>query len=88
MTREPEFDGEQYAMLAALVEYEAGLGSHGLPLDETTSPDADPDNPNAKYHYEPRVVRDFYQDAIEQREKDFKDNPSRARLFSAYRVDH
>lgn len=75
-------------MLAALVEYEAGLGAHGLPLDETTSPLADPNNPASTYHYEPRVVRDWYQDAVEQREQDFKDDPSRARLFSAVRVDH
>lgn len=88
MTREAEYDAEQYAMLAALEEYEAGLGPHGLPMDETTSPDADPNNENAKYHYEAKVVRDWYQDAIEQREKDFKDNPSTARRFYAVRVDH
>lgn len=75
-------------MLAALVEYEGSLGSHGLPIDETTSTDADPNNPQAKYHYEGRVVRDFYQDAIEQREKDFKDDPSTARRFYAVRVEH
>lgn len=75
-------------MLAALAEHEASLGPHGLPLDETTSPDADPDNPKATHHYEARVLRDFYQTAIEEREKDFKDNPSRARIFHAVRVDH
>lgn len=52
------------------------------------SPDADPDNPEAKYHYEGRVVRDWYQDAVEKREKDFKDDPSTARRFYAVRVDH
>jgi len=75
-------------MLAALTEHEASLGPHGMPVDETTSPDADPNNPKASYHYEARVVRDWAQDAIEQREKDFKDDPSRARLFTAVRVDH
>ena len=88
MTREPEFDADQHAMLAALAEFEAELGPHGLPLDETTSPDGDPNNPAATYHYEARVLRDFAQDAIEQREKDFKDDPSRARIFFPVRVDH
>lgn len=75
-------------MLAALAEYEANLGPHGLPLDETTSPDGDPNNPEAKYHYEARVYRDWAKDAIEQREKDFKGDPSHARIFTAVRVDH
>lgn len=75
-------------MFAALAEYEASLGHHGLPIDETTSPDADPDNPKAKYHYEPKVLRDFYDAAVEEREKDFKDRPSNARIFYAVRVDH
>lgn len=75
-------------MLAALYEHEANLGPHGFPMDEATSPDGDPNNEQAAYHYEARVVRDWVKDAIEQREKDFKDNPSRARLFTAVRVDH
>lgn len=75
-------------MLAALAEYEAGLGRHGLPLDETTSPDADPNNPKAAYHYEAKVIRDWALTAIEEREKDFKDHPSTARIFTAVRVDH
>lgn len=74
-------------MLAALQEFEAGLGSHGLPLAETTSTDGDPDRPGAKYHYEVRVMRDWAQDAVEARKKDFDDD-SRARLFLPYRVDH
>ena len=88
VTREPEFNAEQHAMLAALQDFEASLGPHGLPLEETTSPDADPDNPHATGHYEARVYRDWAQDAIEQREKDFKDNPSRARMFFPVWVPH
>lgn len=89
VTREPEFDAEQYNLLAALHEYEAGLGHHGLPLEETMSPDADPANPDAKYMYVPRVMRDWYDDAIEREQNDpkWKDNPSRARVFSAVRVE-
>ena len=86
--REPEYDAEQHAMLAGLEEYEALLGSHGLPVDETTSPDADPNNPDATHHYEARVLRDWALAAIEDREKDFEGHPSRARKFYAVRVDH
>jgi hypothetical protein len=89
VTREPEYDQEQYDLLSALTEYEASLGHHGLPLEETMSPDADPDNPNGKYVYVPRAQRDWYDDAIEQAENDpkWKNNPSRARKFTAVRVD-
>lgn len=90
VTRESEFDQEQYELLAALEEYEAGLGHHGLPLEETMSPDADPGNPDGKYLYLTRVRRDWYDDAVENEEKDPKwggDNYSRARKFSAYRVE-
>lgn len=83
--REPEFDQEQYDMLAALEEYEAGLNSLGLPLDETTSPLADPSNPNGTHWYEPTVLRDYALAAIEEREADFKEHPSRARIFGVVR---
>jgi len=85
--REPEFDQEQYDMLAALEEYEAGLNALGLPLAETTSPLADPTNPHGTHWYEPTVLRDHALAAIEEREADFKDNPSRARIFGVVRRD-
>lgn len=88
MTREPEWDGEQHALMAALEEYEQSLDEWGIPLEESTSPLADPDNPEAKWHYEARAVRNFATTAVEEREKDFKDNPSRARIFAPVRVDH
>lgn len=74
-------------LLAALQEHEQGLDQYGLPYDETTSPLADPDNPDAQWTYGVRVVRSWSADAVEQREKDFKDNPSRARVFAPYRID-
>ncbi|MGX9346645.1 hypothetical protein [Microbacterium sp. KNMS] len=88
MTREPEFDAEQHALLAALEEHERGLNQYGIPLDEATSPDADPDNPHAKFHYDVRVLRDFSASAVEAREQEFKEHPSRARIFAPVRVDH
>lgn len=54
------------------------------------SPDADPDNPAGKYMYLPRVLRDWYDDAVESEEKLEKwsgENYSRARKFSAVRVE-
>ena len=88
MTREAEFDAEQHALMAALEEYEAGLNRYGIPMDEATSPLADPNNPEALWHYEARAVRDFSVTAVEEREEEFKENPSRARMFAPYRVDH
>ena len=86
MFREPEYDQEQYDMFAALKEYEAGLGHHGLPLEETMSIDADPANPNGKYMYVVTARRDWYDDAIEQAQKQWPEF-SAARKFSAVRVE-
>ncbi|GGO59137.1 hypothetical protein GCM10010910_01390 [Microbacterium nanhaiense] len=88
MTREPQFDAEQHAMLAALEEYEAGLDEWGIPIEESMSPLADPGNPESRFHYEVKVRRNWATDAVVEREQDFKDNPSRARTFAPYRVDH
>ncbi len=49
--REPEFDDEQYQMLAALAEHEASLNELGIPLDEAMSKGADPDNRNGTHRY-------------------------------------
>lgn len=87
IVREPEFDQEQYDMLAALEEYEAGLNSLGLPLSEVTSDLADPQNPRGTHWYEPKAMRDWSLDAIEGLEEEYKDRPSRARLFSVVRHD-
>lgn len=53
------------------------------------SPDADPDNPNGRYLYVARALRDWYDDAVESLENDpkWKGNPSHARKFSAVRVE-
>jgi hypothetical protein len=50
-TPDPEFDASQYELLAALVDYEADLGSHGQLLSEAVSPDADPGNAKRKYRF-------------------------------------
>jgi hypothetical protein len=50
-TPEPEFDASQYELMAALVEYESDLGSHGQLISEAVSPDADPGNAKRKYRF-------------------------------------
>lgn len=52
------------------------------------SPLADPDNPAGEYFYHARVMRDWYDDAVEKERENWKgDNYSSARVFSAIRVD-
>ncbi|WP_449407996.1 hypothetical protein [Microbacterium maritypicum] len=52
------------------------------------SPLADPDNPNGEYLYQTRVMRDWYDDAIEKEREQWKgENYSPARHFAAFRVD-
>ena len=75
-------------MMAALEEYEALLDEYGIPLDESMSELADPDNPKATHHFEVRTRRNWAADAVEKREKDFEGHPSRARRFFPVRVDH
>jgi hypothetical protein len=50
-TREPEFDAEQLALLRAYMDLTGDRGSHGLPLSETTHPDANP-AVRGGWHYE------------------------------------
>lgn len=52
---EPEFDDEQRDWLIAYARYMSEVGPHGFLMSEATSPDADPANPDAKFHF---VTRD------------------------------
>jgi len=89
--REPEWTQEQYEYAVALTEYESTLGHHGLPLAETMSADADPDNPDGTYFY--RVLppsRDWYDYAVEMEQKKPEwsgDNYLSARKFIAVKVE-
>lgn len=87
VTHDPEFDQEQYNLLAGLADYEAGLGHHGLPLEETLSPLADPDNPEGTHFYHATARRDWHDDAIEKERANWAENYSSARVFAAVRVD-
>lgn len=86
---EPEFDKEQYELLVALHEHEASLGDHGQPLDETTSPLADPMNPRGTHMYVAEPVKDQYDAAIEEAQRDPRysgENHSSARKWRVRKV--
>ena len=54
------------------------------------SPDADPDNPDGKYWYHVRVMRDWHDDAVEAAQKLPEwsgENYSSARKFIAERIE-
>lgn len=89
--REPDFDEEQYQLLAALVEHEGSLNELGIPLDEAMSAEADPANSKGTHYYKAvGPARDWSLDALEQAQKDPRyagENYSRARRWNIERVD-
>ena len=92
-TREPEFDTEQVALLLAHARAEADIGSHGQPMSEATSPDADRSRPGG-WHYtgNKAPLMDFAAQSLAQRQeayyKNLPDGTSRAgHLWQTYRVD-
>jgi hypothetical protein len=87
--REPEFDREQVALLLAHVRAEKDIGSHGLPISETTSP-----NVGKPGHYTYEVLgptRDAAAEKLERARKKYyekwPDAPREADLWSVRRVD-
>lgn len=48
---EPEFDDEQRSLLLAYEIHRSQLGPHGFLMPETTSPDADPNNPEGTVRF-------------------------------------
>jgi hypothetical protein len=47
--RESQWTPEQVALVMGVRAYEKTIGPHGFPMDEATSPDADPSNRDNKY---------------------------------------
>ncbi len=77
-------------MVTALEVYESRLGPHGMPLDETMSTLADPDNPDGTHTYTVDVIRDWAEYAIETERKQAHwsgDNYLSSRHFRARRVE-
>lgn len=48
---EPVWDEEQRMMMLEYLRYRRGLGPHGFPMSEVTSPLADPANPDGEYRF-------------------------------------
>lgn len=67
--RESEWNEEQVALLQAARDLAGQIGPHGIPMDEATSPLADPNNPDG-YHYAVRVRIDHAQRAINLAQKE------------------
>lgn len=87
--REPEFDKEQYELLAALVEYEQSVDEFGFPLEESTSVKADPLNPDSDYMYEARPIRLWSKQALVDAQNDPRwsgENYNPARHFVVEKV--
>lgn len=87
---EPEFDQEQYALMAALYEHEASTDEHGFPLEESMSILADPMNPEGTHTYVAKPSRNWATDALEQAQKDPRfsgENFSHARKWRVYKVE-
>lgn len=71
---ESEFTSSDVDWLIASRDREASIGAHGHPLDEATSPDANPANPNGAYYYVADAQRvDWAERARRGAEKRFRD---------------
>lgn len=75
--------------MAALADYEASLNEWGIPIDEATAINADPDNPTGTHRYLAESVIDWSALAVEQhlKSKGDKDEYRAARKISVQRVD-
>lgn len=62
--RESAFDKDQYELMVALREHEDSTDDYGFPLEESTSIDADPMNPEGAYGYEARPMRVWSEQAV------------------------
>jgi hypothetical protein len=72
-----------------LAEYEAGLNSLGIPIDEATSRDADPNNWNGTHYYKGEAVLDHSLLAESRWRASLpKDDPNRdARIVRVRRIE-
>lgn len=90
---EPEFTTEQVDLLLAAELLEADTGPHGFLLSESTSPDADPANPKAKFRYVGKraPMVDYAEkarlDASDAYKAKYKDANLNGLIFRAEKVD-
>jgi hypothetical protein len=79
---EPEWDPEQYALVAALADVETDECSQcGHPMSESMSPDSDPDRQDATHKYVALPAHRCHAcTAREQQAESYKDSPHRHAL--------
>jgi hypothetical protein len=89
---EPEWTDDQLELLLALDGIDPDVGPHGVPMDEATSPLADPNDRFQGWHYEvppPRI--DHAQRALnvaqDDRKQAFPDEDAGSLLWSLNRVE-
>lgn len=71
--REPEWSRTDVESLIALLEAQR-VGAHGHPMDEATSRDGDPSNPERKWDWHvPLPTKDFAQEALDLRKKQYRE---------------
>jgi hypothetical protein len=54
--RESQWTPDQVALVLGVQAYQKMLGPHGFPMDEATSPDADPSNRDNKYVFKAGIL--------------------------------
>lgn len=88
---EVEWDQEQLDLVLALDGIDPEIGPHGVPMDEATSPLADPNDRRRGWHYVTHVRVDHAQRALniarDERAKAWPDEDAGSLLWSLERVD-
>lgn len=90
--REPEWDEEQVDLLLAADELAGEVGAHGIPMDEATSPFADPNDPFHGWHYEaalPRIdhAQRALNTAMDQRREAYPEEDAGSLLWRLNRIE-
>jgi hypothetical protein len=49
--RDPEWTADQVSLVLGVEAYERSVGPHGIPINEATNPENDPDNPNGTGYF-------------------------------------
>lgn len=88
---EAEWDEEQVDLLLAAASLRGEIGPHGIPMDEATSPFADPNDRNHGWHYVARFRIDHAQRAanlaLKERAEAFPDEDQGSLLLRLERAE-
>lgn len=74
VTREPEWSPQDVRLVLAQYEWERSLGSHGIPLDEAMSNEANPNNYKGGFYFEtPPPLVDWAEKSRRSAEKKYRE---------------